>query len=209
VVDDALAGELADDQLLDPHPAVRRLHHRGLVVAEPEQLGERRHGVDRGPGAAVQAAPLGGDPQPLRLLAGALVRPGDRRGERAAAGVDREEAVHRRAGADAADAQPLLAHAGAHLGKAAQHRVEDRAGTLHRLPGPWLLERVVRLRRGAHRPKTLDGDDLGGGGPHVDAEDHPRHRAHAAVLTRPVCKTGRRHRTLRPRRSSRPPGAVA
>ena len=95
VVDDERVAQPQQDVLLDPDPEAHLLEQLGLLLPEPDQLRQRRHGVQRGARPAVQLQPAGRRPQPSGLLAGAGVRPRHDVGERVALGREAQQAVHR------------------------------------------------------------------------------------------------------------------
>ncbi|MCZ7544133.1 MAG: hypothetical protein M5R40_11650 [Anaerolineae bacterium] len=75
-----------------------------LLVAEPPQLGERIHRVNRTAGAPVERSSVGLGAEAAGVAGAARVRPDDRGRERLAVCVQGKQAVHR-----AAEAQRLHA----------------------------------------------------------------------------------------------------
>ena len=101
----------ADHELLDPRPAPRGGERRGLVLGEPQELGQRRHRMQRRAGAVVQLGVLGA--QALGLLGRAHVGPRDQRRRAPARRASRpDERVHRPAERQRLDPRALVAGGG-------------------------------------------------------------------------------------------------
>ena len=94
---DEPAREGEEDEVLEADPRPGRARELGLVLGEPPQLRQRRHGVDRRAAAAME---LGSDGQGAQLacdVAGAGVGPRHEGRERPQRVVQTDESVHRRA----------------------------------------------------------------------------------------------------------------
>ena len=97
LVGDQRAAQPGQHVVLDAGPARDPGEQLRPLLAEPDQLGQRRHRVHRRAGPPVQRQAAGGRPQPVGLRGGPRVGPGQRRGQRVPGGVQPDQRVHRRA----------------------------------------------------------------------------------------------------------------
>ncbi len=184
MVDLPLAEQPEEHVLLDADEALGAREQLGALVAQPHQLGQRRHRVDRRAGAAVDRQPVPFVADALGPGRGALVGPGDAGRERRARAVDQDQAVHGRAEGDGehvAGRGLALLHA-ARDGR--EHGLEDLLGILLGGAGLGLQQRVADRVMGQHAPRGREGHGLGAGGSDVDADDGA---AHGCFLLRPPC----------------------
>ena len=144
----------------------------GLVLAEPHELGQRRHRMKRRAGALVQAEVLVA--QALGLLGRARIGPGDQPRQGPVAGVQGEQPVHRRADAEPADLGAALAGPGRGAGDDLEHGLDDHLGVLLGPPVLGLDHGAAGLGVAELAPVAVEGDRLGARRADVDAEDDLR-----------------------------------
>ena len=142
VVDDPLAAQVRQDELLDAHPAARGRERVRVALAEPHELGQRGHRVRaacRSGGGAPgrrRAAARPGRPRacPPQVIEGVSGRP---------AASERDQRVHGRGEGEPGDLGAGRPRALRRLAHAADDGAQDAVGVLDGLPRPWLVQRVA------------------------------------------------------------------
>ena len=127
--------------------------------------------MQRRPRTPVQPEPAWRRTQTLGLRIRPPVGPGERGGDRAAGGVDGQEAVHGAGAGEAGDVRAAGPRLRGDVPHAADDGTQDGVGVLHRFAGAWVQEGVARRGGAVRVPGGVEGDDLRRGGPHVHAED--------------------------------------
>jgi len=131
--------QLLDDEVLDPHPVRGPGAQVRAVLGEPRQLRQRGHRVHRRARPPVERHRARGRPDAVRLGGGPGVRPGQRRRDRAAGGVQAEQGVHGRAERQGEHRAGRLR---GDLADGPEHRRDDHLRVLLGVPGDGLVEGV-------------------------------------------------------------------
>ena len=169
VVDEQLARERVQHELLDAAPPAHRRERLRLALTPPHELRERRHRVHRRPGAAGEH----GVAQTGRLLGGAVVGPREQRRHGRGVRVEPDEAVHR-----AAQREPGDGAAGRcdRLADRIERSGDDRLGLGRRRGAALTDDRPVRGHRERLRARRADVDADDDRVPHAHSQQAGRAR---------------------------------